>query len=307
MSIDQLLLKINESADPTSFTTTSNQAGGVRIKCNDPDSYSNLLKLLDVNNNLHTHQLPQNKGFRFVIKNLHATTAPNTIRAFLAKQGFTAKYVSVLKNRFTGMPLNIFEVEIATNAELDVEKILAINKIDNQEVVVERQARRTDPVQCHRCQAFGHSKNYCRRPLVCLKCSGNHPITECKKEKNTPGQCANCGNQHIASYKGCPVYKAERAKLIAVRLSIPSAMHDNNNPVELEQTTHKQLLAPTTPLKQTSLIPKKLIATSYPNQPIDNTQHQNWQPLSFVTNCTCNKNKKKKKSLLKNLPVAAST
>lgn len=279
-SIDQLLIKINESTDPILFTTTSNQEGGVRIKCNDTTSYSNLLKVLEESNiYLHTHQLPQDKGLRFVIKNLHATTDPNSIRAFLTKQGYSTKYVNVLKNRFTGMPLNIFEVEIATSVDLDVEKILAINKINNQEVVVERQARRTDPVQCHRCQAFGHSKNYCRRPFVCLKCAGNHPTTECKKDKNTPGLCANCGNQHIASYKGCPIYKAERAKLLAVRLSIPTNMHDDYNPVTIEQQPPKRQLAPTSTLKQISLPSKQPVVASQPEQSSDSTQRLNSQPL----------------------------
>lgn len=280
-SIEGLTHKIKDSADPISFTTISNQEGGVRIKCNDPESYSNLLKLLNKNNiYLHTHQLPQDKGFRIVIKNLHSTTSPDTIRSFLAKQGFSAKYVNVLKNRFTGIPLNIFEVEIANEANIDVEKILNIRKIDSQEVTVERQARRAEPVQCHRCQSFGHSKNYCRRPFICLKCAGAHPTTECKKPNNTPGLCANCGNQHIASYKGCPVYKAERAKLLAVKFSFPPPNIENRTqPATMEQhQLHSQPLAHTILPQQPFLPSRQQTASNEPRQPIEDAQQQIWEP-----------------------------
>lgn len=227
-SIERLTKMIDEDPSPITYTTTASQEGGVRIKCSDANSYNNLLQLLEKQNvQLHTHQKPEDKGFRIVIRNLHASTSTGTIRTVLAEQGFQVKYANVLKNRFTGIPLNMFEVEIDAKNYPQVENVLGITKIGNQEVSIERQAIRTDPVQCHRCQAFGHSKNYCRRPFVCLKCAGHHPTVECKKDKNSPGLCANCGSQHIASYKGCPTYKAERAKLLAVRLTRPLAIHEN--------------------------------------------------------------------------------
>lgn len=280
-SIETLVNKLKNSNDPISFTTICSQEGGVRIKCNDPESYSNILKLLNENNiYLHTHQLPQDKGLRIVIKNLHSTTPPDSIRSFLTKQGLTAKYVNVLKNRFTGIPLNIFEVEIANEANIDVEKILSIRKIDSQEVTVERQARRAEPVQCHRCQSFGHSKNYCRRPFICLKCAGPHPTTECKKDKNTPGLCANCGNQHIASYKGCPVYKTERAKLLAVKFSFPPPNMDNKTqPIAIEQhKLHSQPSSHALLPQQNFLPPGQQTATNQPRQPIADAQQQIWEP-----------------------------
>lgn len=221
-SIERLTSMIDKSSNPISYSTTASQEGGVRIKCSDTDSYNNLLQLLQQQNvYLHTHQKPEDRGLRIVIRNLHASTSASTIRTLLADQGYEVKYVNVLKNRFTGIPLNMFEVEIGSKNRIQAEQILGITRLGSQEVSIERQARRTDPVQCHRCQAFGHSKNYCRRPFVCLKCAGNHPSYECKKDKATKGLCANCKGDHIASYKGCPTFKKERTKLLAVRLINP--------------------------------------------------------------------------------------
>jgi len=40
------------------------------------------------------------------------------------------------------------------------ETILQLKALDNQNVYVEKKRRSSDPVQCFRCQAYGHTKNY---------------------------------------------------------------------------------------------------------------------------------------------------
>lgn len=241
-SIERLSSMIDKSPIPISYTTTASQEGGVRIKCGDTDSYNNLMQLLQQQNvYLHTHQRPEDRGLRIVIRNLHASTSTNTIRTLLADQGYEVKYVSVLKNRFTGIPLNMFEVEIGAKNLMQAEQVLGVTRLGSQEVAIERQARRTDPVQCFRCQAFGHSKNYCRRPFVCLKCAGNHPSYDCKKDKCSKGLCANCKGDHIASYKGCPIFKKERTKLLAAR---------PNNPIDIHAPSSNMLKKPIIQLTQ---------------------------------------------------------
>lgn len=285
-SIDRLTSMIDRDPNSISYTTTTSQEGGVRVKCKDTDSYNNLLQLLQKENVLlHTHQKAEDKGLRIIIRNLHASTSSNTIRCLLSTMGYNVKYINVLKNRFTGIPLNIFEAEIDSKSNPQAEQILSIKRLGNQEVTIERQAMRTDPVQCHRCQAFGHSKNYCRRAFVCLKCAGPHPSTDCKKDKNTPGRCANCGNQHIASYKGCPVYKSERAKLLSVKLSIPPPTQINNPPTTSEQCDLP--LPPQIPesmQKDMPLPSDQLIDINKPNLMPTYAKRQNWQPLYQIAN-----------------------
>lgn len=104
-SIKRLTAIIDNDPNPITYTTTASQDGGVRVKCKDADSYNNLPQLLQKQNIfLHTHQKPEDKGLRIVIR--------NTIRSLLANKCYTVQYANVLKNRFTGIPLNIFEVEI---------------------------------------------------------------------------------------------------------------------------------------------------------------------------------------------------
>ena len=63
------------------------------------------------------------------------------------------------------------------------------------------------------CQQYGHTKNFCTKSPVCVKCAGKHSSGDCS---HPPGadvaKCALCGAQHTANYKGCSIYKAIRAK-----------------------------------------------------------------------------------------------
>lgn len=293
-SIEKLFEMIKNSANPINFSTTCGQEGGVRVKCADAASYSNLLELLHNNNiQLHTHQMPQHKGVRIVIKNLHATTPVDSIRSLLSSQGYTTKYINVLKNRFTGIPLNIFEVELDAQTVKNVDDLLKISKLGSQEVTIERQARRIDPVQCHRCQAYGHSKNYCRRAFICMKCAGSHPTSACTKDRGSSGTCANCGKGHVASYKGCPVYKKEREKLLAVRFAnqpaaIPSVYqqpadqlpqqhspHNNQQQQQQRQPLRRPQHAPQQPQVYTEQTLKQQAQTPQLQTPQERPLHMN--------------------------------
>lgn len=42
---------------------------------------------------------------------------------------------------------------------------------------------------CYNCGRFGHNASKCRNDLICIKCSGNHSVKECK---NSKVECVNC-------------------------------------------------------------------------------------------------------------------
>lgn len=62
--------------------------------------------------------------------------------------------------------------------------------------------------QCSNCQKYGHTKNYCTKDPVCVKCAGAHKTLNCQM---IPGKdtvkCALCQGNHTANYKGCEIYK----------------------------------------------------------------------------------------------------
>jgi hypothetical protein len=70
---------------------------------------------------------------------------------------------------------------------------------------------RKGPLQCKRCQRFGHTQRNCGCAPRCLACGDEHPSGKC----DTPKQqlkCCSCGGNHTANYRGCSVAKAADAK-----------------------------------------------------------------------------------------------
>ncbi len=63
-------------------------------------------------------------------------------------------------------------------------------------------------MQCHRCQKFGYTKNYCYHPPPrCVPCGHEHLTADYTKARETPATCALCLETHPANYKACGVRK----------------------------------------------------------------------------------------------------
>ncbi|SPP90076.1 blast:Nucleic-acid-binding protein from transposon X-element, partial [Drosophila guanche] len=97
----------------------------------------------------YTHQHKHDRGFRVIIRQLHHSTSPNTIKNELELNGYT--------------------VEVAPKSDSSHLDVLQLTQLGTQTVTVVRQAKPVDPAQCHKCQAFGHTRTYCRRAFVCMK------------------------------------------------------------------------------------------------------------------------------------------
>lgn len=66
-----------------------------------------------------------------------------------------------------------------------------------------------NPLQCFKCQKFGHSKNTCRnKSNICAKCSSlNHITDDCDASKKC---CPNCQGEHPAYARVCPKWQLEK-------------------------------------------------------------------------------------------------
>jgi hypothetical protein len=84
-------------------------------------------------------------------------------------------------------------------------------KIDGIIVRWEKLKGKTQIIQCHRCQKWGHAAANCNAAIKCLKCGDDHATSECsiKKEDATTHnkiKCANCAGSHLANITDCRVY-----------------------------------------------------------------------------------------------------
>lgn len=81
--------------------------------------------------------------------------------------------------------------------------------------------KKTDFIQCYRCQRWGHGSRHCNMAQRCVKCGGPHSSSACLipsrseqdgSPRNDPDsdrllKCANCQQNHTASSKDCPSRK----------------------------------------------------------------------------------------------------
>ena len=84
-------------------------------------------------------------------------------------------------------------------------------KINYLNFKVEKYVKPITPLQCFRCQKFGHLAANCKEPKVCVACSETHD--ENYKCYTLTKKCANCGQNHTANYAGCPIYKQKQFEL----------------------------------------------------------------------------------------------
>lgn len=96
------------------------------------------------------------------------------------------------------MPMMLVEIEKIYKSIYDLKECCGL------EITVEALRTRTDKIQCHKCQEFGHSQHNCHIEYRCMKCAENHSTHLCEKPRTTPAKCANCSGEHLSTWIKCP-------------------------------------------------------------------------------------------------------
>lgn len=202
----EMIKRIRDVAEEEQYCTKSLTNNVIKIICTTPETYRKLVRYFTDNNiYYHTYQLKEERAYRVVIKYLHHSTNTEDIKQELYKLGHKVRNIINAQHRTTKEPLNIFFVDIepADNNK----EIYSIKALQNKIIQIEPpRVIKNSIIQCTRCQQYGHTKSYCNKPYVCVKCGGSHNTTDCKKSKETPAKCALCGGSHPANYKGCVHY-----------------------------------------------------------------------------------------------------
>lgn len=67
------------------------------------------------------------------------------------------------------------------------------------------------PLQCKRCNSFGHIMKYCKAENeICARCGEHHPTMGCQ---SSTIKCSNCSSNHEATSKQCPIFIERQKKL----------------------------------------------------------------------------------------------
>lgn len=227
-NISKMIKCVSSVIANTEFNYKALSDGQVKLNIKSVDSYRKLVKYFDANNlSYHTYQLKTERSFRFVIKGLHYSTKIEDIKADLIYKGHLVRHITNVKSRFTKQPLPMFYVDV--DPSNNNKKVYEIREINQCIVQIEPPKSTNDIIQCHRCQEFGHSKTYCRKSFVCVKCGLGHPTTNCPKDIETPPKCVHCLKQHTASYRGCEVYQNLLKKKLSDKRFINQQYSVNRN------------------------------------------------------------------------------
>lgn len=205
-NISKMIHSISSEIPSTDFNYKSMKDSQIRLMIKNSDSFRKIVKHFEVNNiSFHTFQLKQERAYRVVIKGIHHSTETTVIKDELISLGHQVRDIVNVKSRVTKQPLSMFFVDLEPHSANKT--IFNIRHIGNAIVTIEAPKRADDLVQCYRCQQFGHTKSYCRKPFRCVKCGLDHPTANCTKDINTPPTCLHCQQTHTANYKGCSTYQ----------------------------------------------------------------------------------------------------
>ena len=192
-------------AEDDQYTTKCMADNTVKINCTTPETYRSMIRHMRNTNIIHhTYQPKEERAYRIVLKHVHHSVNTNDIKTELEDKGHAVRNITNGRHWKTKEPINLFFIDLEP-ADNNTE-VFKIQRLQNLAVIIEPPKRYKGIIQCTRCQQYGHSKAYCNKPFVCVKCGGNHNTAECRKPRDTPATCALCNGPHTANYKGCEFY-----------------------------------------------------------------------------------------------------
>jgi hypothetical protein len=92
----------------------------------------------------------------------------------------------------------------------DVAKVRSLTDLCGLRVKVDTYNATKGPLQCKRCQRFGHTQRNCGYAPMCVACCDEHPSGKCVTSKQQL-KCCSCGGNHPANYRGCSKWKKAKA------------------------------------------------------------------------------------------------
>lgn len=233
-------IEIIRSIDTTAFIKTLS-VNEYRITPSSQLKYREFINLFSQQREVfeyHTYLLKEDRPHRMVLRgfpsNMDASYIARTIRdehGIQCKQVVNAKHTS---GEFKGNFMPIYYIDVSPTE--DYNKLMSISHLAHISCRIEEYHPRAGPIHCKRCQQWNHARGQCSRPVKCGICAGSHD-TKNHEPTHTTRKCANCGENHASSWKGCSVYrklagsnKPSKVDKITFRQNNPSLCDMNEFP-----------------------------------------------------------------------------
>lgn len=164
--------------------------------------------------NFYTFPFGKPKIMKVVLKGLPNETTSEDILTELRTLDYPIESVRQLKKRVQDETTSLMKwvtmpLWVVTSYQIeDKPDIRQLHGLCHLRVEIEDYTTRQGPIQCYRCQGFGHKSQSCHVQPRCVKCGENHQSNTCTKSTHLPAKCANCLGDHPANFKQCPKYHA---------------------------------------------------------------------------------------------------
>jgi hypothetical protein len=162
------------------------------------------------------------------------------------------------------------------------------------------------PLQCRRCQMYGHPAQNCHLPPRCIKCGENHESKNCIHNQTTTDspvpripdaliKCTNCEGKHTANYHLCPerqryeqVMSQVRNKNIGKRVFRPQMSSQRTDKTAFPAFNNNNAATGRSPLYQHYHVSDLQIGASRNPNTTPQTNITNRSNVKNVSNCNDN-------------------
>ena len=151
-----------------------------------------------------TYSEPGAKNKSFILRGFYRAE-PEEVCKLINEEGIAVAKVTVIFDH----PHNPVYLVVFSDTSINMNVLYRFKTIDSVIIRWEKlDVNKKRPVQCHRCQAWGHGASNCGRNYKCVKCDQQHEPGKCSRIDRTQGQpkCVNCGGDHSANSIVCEVF-----------------------------------------------------------------------------------------------------
>ena len=160
----------------------------------------------------YTFPYDQAKVNKVVLKGLPIDTGCEEIQKELISKKYAVASVKQMRRKkidensenihWEPMPLWIVTTYVSPVSP----DIHTLTGLFNLKLTIEDYKDKSGPLQCFKCQGFGHKAVACYVTPKCVKCARNHLTQDCDAGTIVTPKCANCNESHTANYKNCPKF-----------------------------------------------------------------------------------------------------
>jgi hypothetical protein len=143
-------------------------------------------------------------------------------------------------NKITGSPFPIFYIDLKPSPRNS--DIFKLTTLCYTKIKVETPHHKKEIPQCHRCQNYGHTRNYCNHYPRCVRCGEQHETTACTKERSSSAKCVLCSDNYTANFKGCQSHLDLKKTLLknpSKKISNKSSIPHQPTQIITHETTHQ--------------------------------------------------------------------